>query len=58
MKKPSLSPAGRQWLKSVHLTVSVIWLGAAIKHERAAVCLGTGRKREPICRRPFNCTHR
>ena len=30
MKKPSLSPAGRQWLKSVHLTVSVIWLGAAI----------------------------
>jgi hypothetical protein len=30
MKKPTLSPAGRQWLKSAHLTVSVIWLGAAI----------------------------
>jgi hypothetical protein len=30
MKKPALSPAGRQWLKSAHLTVSLIWLGAAI----------------------------
>src|SRR5512143_3965827 len=30
MKKPTLSPAGRQWLKSAHLTVSLIWLGAAI----------------------------
>jgi hypothetical protein len=30
MKKPVLSLAGRQWLKSAHLTVSVIWLGAAI----------------------------
>ena len=30
MKKPILSPAGRQLLKSAHLTVSIIWLGAAI----------------------------
>ncbi len=30
MKKPTLSPTGRQALKSAHLTVSVIWLGAAI----------------------------
>jgi hypothetical protein len=30
MKKPNLSPTARQWLKSIHLTVSVIWLGAAI----------------------------
>lgn len=30
MKKPTLNPAGRQWLKSTHLIVSVIWLGAAI----------------------------
>ncbi len=30
MKKPHLSPAGRQWLKSAHLNVSLIWLGAAI----------------------------
>ena len=30
MKKPVLSPAGRQWLKSAHITVSIIWLGAAI----------------------------
>jgi hypothetical protein len=30
MKKPVLSLSGRQTLKSVHLIVSVIWLGAAI----------------------------
>jgi hypothetical protein len=30
LKKPVLTPNGRQWLKSTHLIVSVIWLGAAI----------------------------
>ncbi len=29
-KKPLLGTAGKQWLKSAHLVVSVIWLGAAI----------------------------
>ena len=30
LKKPKLGPAGKQWLKTIHLTLSVIWLGAAI----------------------------
>src|SRR3990172_7021181 len=30
LKKPILGTTGRQWLKSVHLILSVIWLGAAI----------------------------
>jgi hypothetical protein len=30
MKKITLSPKGRQWLKSIHLIVSVVWVGAAI----------------------------
>jgi len=30
IKKPLLGTTGRQWLKSVHLILSVIWLGAAI----------------------------
>ena len=29
-KKNVLTPTGRQWLKSLHLIVSIIWLGAAI----------------------------
>jgi hypothetical protein len=29
-KKPILGRIGKQWLKSIHLIVSVIWLGAAI----------------------------
>ncbi len=29
-KKLTLGTAGKQWLKSIHLIVSVIWLGAAI----------------------------
>ena len=29
-KQRVLGRAGRQWLKSIHLIVSVIWLGAAI----------------------------
>lgn len=29
-KKPMLRPSGIHWLKSIHLTVSVIWLGAAL----------------------------
>src|SRR5574341_1405128 len=30
MKRPTLGTTGKQWLKSMHLIVSVIWLGAAI----------------------------
>lgn len=30
INKPVLGPKGKQWLKSLHLIVSVIWLGAAI----------------------------
>jgi hypothetical protein len=30
IKKPLLGTTGRQWLKSIHLILSVIWLGAAI----------------------------
>jgi hypothetical protein len=30
IKKPALGPTGKQWLKSIHLIVSVIWMGAAI----------------------------
>lgn len=30
IKKPTLGTTGKQWLKSIHLIVSVIWLGAAI----------------------------
>lgn len=30
MKLTPLGPNGRQWLKSLHLILSVIWLGAAI----------------------------
>ena len=30
LKKPILGTTGRQWLKSIHLILSVIWLGAAI----------------------------
>jgi hypothetical protein len=30
LKRPVLGPTGKQWLKSLHLIVSVIWLGAAI----------------------------
>ena len=30
LKRPSLGTAGKQWLKSTHLILSVIWLGAAI----------------------------
>jgi hypothetical protein len=30
IEKPTLGRTGKQWLKSIHLTVSVVWLGAAI----------------------------
>jgi hypothetical protein len=30
IKKPVLGKTGKQWLKSIHLILSVIWLGAAI----------------------------
>ena len=30
IKKPLLGTTGKQWLKSIHLILSVIWLGAAI----------------------------
>ena len=30
IKKPLLGKTGKQWLKSIHLILSVIWLGAAI----------------------------
>jgi hypothetical protein len=30
MKKSILGATGKQWLKSIHLTFSLIWLGAAI----------------------------
>jgi hypothetical protein len=29
-KKPALGAEGKKWLKSIHLIVSVIWLGAAV----------------------------
>ncbi len=30
VKNPVLGTTGKQWLKGIHLTLSVIWLGAAI----------------------------
>ena len=29
LKKLTLGTTGKQWLKSIHLTLSVIWLGGA-----------------------------
>lgn len=30
IKKPLLEPTGKQWLKGIHLTLSTLWLGAAV----------------------------